>query len=291
MGTPGIWLSEDELATSRRFTRIFPTNQSFKYFKFLEKPRYYNLLLSAWEQRYSGINKEAGRSLLEKLCLSKHHLKVPANVYVKKTALGTQETIDISGLAAPDGANAPLLATEGGDAEKADQMGQGSGVDSQQDTEVNPIQPSASLDVAEKGNFEALSSASDLGTNEEEEEEPDKTPRKVKASSVRVVAKPHNVRVVSPGANWGAAKTERSCIVPATVDMECGSDTPSPKNSPVHPGFDSIESSETGTTPPVVDNRKSRNQELSSASLKVDNHDLLVREPVVDNRPDLLLKE
>jgi len=93
-------LSEDELATSQRFTRIFPTQQSHKYFKFLEKPRYYNLLLSAWEQRYNGINREAGRTLLEGLCLAKHHLKVPANVYVKKTALG-QQTIDISGLQAP----------------------------------------------------------------------------------------------------------------------------------------------------------------------------------------------
>lgn len=93
-------LSEDELATSQRFTRIFPTDQTHKYHKFLEKPRYYNLLLNAWEQRYSGINREAGRTLLEGLCLSKHHLKVPANVYVKKTALG-QQTIDISGLEAP----------------------------------------------------------------------------------------------------------------------------------------------------------------------------------------------
>jgi len=93
-------LSEDELATSQRFTRIFPTENTHKYFKFLEKPRYYNLLLNAWEQRYSGINREAGRSVLEGLCIAKHHLKVPANVYVKKTALG-QQTIDISGLEAP----------------------------------------------------------------------------------------------------------------------------------------------------------------------------------------------
>jgi hypothetical protein len=66
----------------------------------MEKPRYHNLLLSAWEQKYSGLERETGRTLLESLCRSKHHLKVPANVYVKKTALG-QQTIDISGLAAP----------------------------------------------------------------------------------------------------------------------------------------------------------------------------------------------
>ena len=69
-------VSEDELATSQRFTRIFPCAGSHHYFRFLERPRYYNLLLSAWEQRYGGINREAGRALLERLCLEKHHLKV-----------------------------------------------------------------------------------------------------------------------------------------------------------------------------------------------------------------------
>merc|ERR1719361_2307951 len=98
--TRQLVLAEDELATSRRFTRIFPTSSSHRYFKFMEKPRYHNLLLSAWEQKYSGLERETGRSLLESLCRSKHHLKVPANVYVKKTALG-QQTIDISGLASP----------------------------------------------------------------------------------------------------------------------------------------------------------------------------------------------
>jgi len=93
-------VSEDELATSQRFTRIFPNVNSHKYFKFTEKPRYYNLLLSAWEQMYSGINREAGRVVLEQLCVNKHHLKVPATVYVKKTAAG-QQAIDISGLEAP----------------------------------------------------------------------------------------------------------------------------------------------------------------------------------------------
>jgi len=46
------------------------------------------------------LNREAGRAVIEKLCRAKHHLKVPANVYVKKTSSG-QQTIDISGLAAP----------------------------------------------------------------------------------------------------------------------------------------------------------------------------------------------
>merc|ERR1712241_1589614 len=66
----------------------------------MEKPRYYNLLLSAWEIKYSGINREKGRATLENLCSQKVHLKVPANVYVRKTPSG-QQAIDISGLTAP----------------------------------------------------------------------------------------------------------------------------------------------------------------------------------------------
>ena len=59
--TRQLVLAEDELATSRRltviivftnlqsplarFTRIFPTSTSHRYFRFMEKSRYYNLLL------------------------------------------------------------------------------------------------------------------------------------------------------------------------------------------------------------------------------------------------------
>jgi len=111
-------MSEDELATSQRFTRIFPNVTSHKYFKFTDKPRYYNLLLSAWEQRYSGISREAGRLVLEQLCRSKHHLKVPATIYVKKTA-GGQQAIDISGLEAP-------AAKEGAEGPASSDSGQGS---------------------------------------------------------------------------------------------------------------------------------------------------------------------
>merc|ERR1719397_1276532 len=95
-----LLVSEDELATSQRFNGIFPTQLTHHYFRFLDKPRYYNLLLSAWEQRYHGMSRETGRAVLEELCLTKPHLKVPANVYVKKTPSG-QQTIDISCLEAP----------------------------------------------------------------------------------------------------------------------------------------------------------------------------------------------
>jgi len=286
-------VSEDELATSRRFTRIFPTSQSFKYFRFLEKPRYYNLLLAAWEQRYSGINREAGRTLLENLCLSKHHLKVPANVYVKKTALGTQETIDISGLAAP----APdALVTNTSEQAKTDQGSQDSGLgDSQTDAPLQPpsttfvsnskesssdsscIKPPDKVDTASNV---TVSSASDpVNKFQSHEEDPKESPsRKVKMSSVRVVAKPHNVKIVSPGANWPSRKEKDSQSDPAVM-MECGSDTPSPKGTPEHPGMEDttmIKSNE------VMDNRQ---MDTTSPRDQLDNLSSLNSEPLVDNRP------
>lgn len=98
--TRQLILAEEEFSICKKFSRIFPTPDSHRYFKFFEKTRYHNLLLSAWEQKYSS-KREAGHAALEKLCLQKHHLKIPANVYLKKTATGKHQTIDISCLAAP----------------------------------------------------------------------------------------------------------------------------------------------------------------------------------------------
>jgi len=165
--TRHLIVSEDELATSRRFTRIFPTNQTHKYLRFMDKPKYYNLLLSAWEQRYNGMNREAGRSILEKLCLSKHHLKVPANVYVKKTALGTQETIDISGLAAPVSEN---VSTQGSDKQTEDVVAcqTDSGVSSHSDNSSISSQSDSGINSQSES---AMSSQSDSGINSQSDAE------------------------------------------------------------------------------------------------------------------------
>eukprot|EP00090_Calanus_glacialis_P043063 TRINITY_DN7623_c0_g1_i2.p1 TRINITY_DN7623_c0_g1~~TRINITY_DN7623_c0_g1_i2.p1 ORF type:complete len:740 (-),score=223.94 TRINITY_DN7623_c0_g1_i2:33-2252(-) len=72
-------VSEDELAISNTFDRIFPTSHTHKYLKFLSKPRYYNLLLSVWERRYGGERREEGRAVLERFCLDGYHLQLPGN--------------------------------------------------------------------------------------------------------------------------------------------------------------------------------------------------------------------
>ena len=54
-----------------------------------------NISQACFAFRYSGLERETGRAVLENLCLAKHHLKVPANVYVKKTSSG-QHVLDIA---------------------------------------------------------------------------------------------------------------------------------------------------------------------------------------------------
>lgn len=68
--------AEDELAQLTHFSRIFPTQDTHKYFTFFQQPRYHNLLLDAWEHKY-GDYRAAGIDRLAQLCVEKVHLKVP----------------------------------------------------------------------------------------------------------------------------------------------------------------------------------------------------------------------
>lgn len=47
-----LMLAEDELSRCGRFRRIFPSATSAGYLKCFDKPRYYNLLLNAWEDKF-----------------------------------------------------------------------------------------------------------------------------------------------------------------------------------------------------------------------------------------------
>lgn len=264
--TRQLVLAEDELATSRRFTRIFPTSTSHRYFRFMEKPRYYNLLLSAWEQKYSGLEREAGRSLLETLCLAKHHLKVPANVYVKKTALG-QQTIDLSGLAAPSSER-----TGDGSQEAAPSCQES--LPTCQETlpscqeslpscqESLPSSPPPSLSKA------SPSKASPSNT--------------VRLSSVRVVAKPFNVKTVAPCSNRSARSSPRgSC---SSMELESQGSESSPGASPLRPGGDSSLPLEvdnhTANVPTVSNGNLTPASSMSADTVDNDNP----REEKVDNR-------
>ncbi|XP_035743508.1 uncharacterized protein LOC118451242 [Vespa mandarinia] len=72
---------EDELTQLDRFEKIFPTSTSHEYMQFFDVPRYYNMLLDAWEFAY-GDNREKGISRLQKLCQAKYHLEQQVVYYM-----------------------------------------------------------------------------------------------------------------------------------------------------------------------------------------------------------------
>ncbi|XP_076766764.1 tubulin monoglutamylase TTLL4 [Xylocopa sonorina] len=65
---------EDELTQLDRFEKIFPTATSYEYLQYFDVPRYYNMLLDAWEMKY-GDDRSKGIVRLQKLCQQKYHLE------------------------------------------------------------------------------------------------------------------------------------------------------------------------------------------------------------------------
>jgi len=58
-----LMIAEDELSRSGQFRRVFPSADSSKYLKYFDKPRYFNLLLDAWEQKYKDNRLEGIKRL------------------------------------------------------------------------------------------------------------------------------------------------------------------------------------------------------------------------------------
>lgn len=65
--------SEDEMNRKGEFERVFPSPSSSRYLRFFECPRYLNILLDQWEQKYWN-NRTKGISLLTSLCQKAVHL-------------------------------------------------------------------------------------------------------------------------------------------------------------------------------------------------------------------------
>ncbi|XP_064114638.1 tubulin monoglutamylase TTLL4-like isoform X1 [Macrobrachium nipponense] len=87
-----LLVSEDELHRAGKFSRIFPTAETFPYMGFIDKPRYYNRLLDAWENSY-GSCREKGIERLEALCAEKFHLKVPHSFKMPKVTLTSSNKV------------------------------------------------------------------------------------------------------------------------------------------------------------------------------------------------------
>lgn len=64
---------EDELSQVENFEKIFPTKNTYCYFKFFEVKRYYDRLLDAWENLYSD-NRTEGIRRLQQYCENMQHL-------------------------------------------------------------------------------------------------------------------------------------------------------------------------------------------------------------------------
>lgn len=52
--------TEDEYSRRGQFERVFPTHISMRYLRFFEQPRYFNILVTQWEQKYYS-NKHKGK--------------------------------------------------------------------------------------------------------------------------------------------------------------------------------------------------------------------------------------
>uniref|UniRef100_A0A8C1KN40 Tubulin polyglutamylase TTLL4-like n=1 Tax=Cyprinus carpio TaxID=7962 RepID=A0A8C1KN40_CYPCA len=65
--------SEDELCRKGDFERVFPSHASSRYLRFFEQPRYLNILLNQWEQKY-WLNRSRGINLLRDFCEKRVHL-------------------------------------------------------------------------------------------------------------------------------------------------------------------------------------------------------------------------
>lgn len=76
--------SEDELNRLGEFERVFPSPSSSRYLRFFECPRYLNILLDQWEQKFWN-NRTKGVSLLRTLCHKGVHLGTndPAHMWSK----------------------------------------------------------------------------------------------------------------------------------------------------------------------------------------------------------------
>uniref|UniRef100_W5LBV0 Tubulin tyrosine ligase-like family, member 4 n=1 Tax=Astyanax mexicanus TaxID=7994 RepID=W5LBV0_ASTMX len=65
--------TEDELSRQGEFERVFPSPTSSRYLRFFEHPRYLNILLNQWEQKFCQ-NRSKGIEQLRSLCQRKVHL-------------------------------------------------------------------------------------------------------------------------------------------------------------------------------------------------------------------------
>ncbi|XP_077176861.1 tubulin monoglutamylase TTLL4 isoform X2 [Paroedura picta] len=81
--------TEDEFARRGQFERIFPSRVSMHYLRFFEQPRYFNILVAQWEQKYFS-NKTKGVDLLRSWCYRGYHNGIVTDTTLMWTLPRTQ---------------------------------------------------------------------------------------------------------------------------------------------------------------------------------------------------------
>ncbi|XP_022074937.2 tubulin polyglutamylase TTLL4 [Acanthochromis polyacanthus] len=84
--------TEDEFSRRGEFERIFPSPSSSRYLRFFECPRYLNILLDQWEQKYWN-NRTKSICLLRMLCQKGVHLGTsdPAHMWSRCSSISRVE--------------------------------------------------------------------------------------------------------------------------------------------------------------------------------------------------------
>lgn len=94
--------TEDEFSRRGCFQRIFPSENSYKYLKYFEAPRYRNILLDEWTKKYlrEGRRTALGVNLLCTYALQQVHLKSvlsdPNHQWVSPQHVPTSQTVPSS---------------------------------------------------------------------------------------------------------------------------------------------------------------------------------------------------
>ena len=216
--------AEDEYAQLTHFARIFPTQETYKYFQYFAAPRYHNLLADAWEVKY-GDCRVAGIDRLEQLCQEKVHLKVPIPVSSSgsgTTANAEAKKIDVSGIKGTEWAAATPV----------------------------PAATSSSPSTSRSADTDGTTTTTTPST----------TPSSSKGKKLGVVAKPHKVRSSFPmsrsasGSSVGkgqnptkSSSTTSAASLSSPEPMSLGDDSdksrsPSPVAVEIGPGVDNTKS-------------------------------------------------
>jgi hypothetical protein len=257
--------AEDEMAQLTRFARIFPAHDTHeRYAKFFQQPRYYNLLIDAWEHKY-GDCRHAGIDRLEQLCQEKVHLKVATASSVNtKPTKRTAAVVDVSRLKGPTG--------------------------------LEPGEKTAQVCCDDTNSLPVTTEQKEAATSKSPPLPPSLIPKSTKASPKGVVAKPLHLKPNQgcPGGGGGRRKTYKSSkhpstLVPSTISTASATATTSDSCSSPEPM--SLGDGDKSRTPSpsaanaveVEENDNENSEEISSSSLTTSSK--TTTPLILDNRP------